>query len=106
MCMVADVSLEMISEQTAFFRSVDLSEVTLRVRDLERVAAFYRDVVGLRIMNADAGRVALSAGAAKKTLIVLESAPGADERKPGRRGFFTRRYCFPAGRRWGGRRGD
>ena len=51
----------MMSEQAAFFRSVELSEVTLRVRDLGRLSAFYRDTIGLSIVSADAERVVLAA---------------------------------------------
>jgi catechol 2,3-dioxygenase len=88
----------MMPEHAAFFRSVELSEVTLRVRDLERVAAFYRDVIGLGIVSADAGRVVFSALARRKTaaLIVLEHAPNAVERPPGTAGLFHTAILFPS----------
>ena len=79
-----------------FFRSVQLSDVTLRVRDLEAVAAFYRDVVGLRVANATAGRVALSAAVESPALIVLEHAPDAAPAPRGTAGLFHTAILFPS----------
>ena len=90
-------------EAHAFFDSIELSDVTLRVRELARVAAFYRDVVGLNVARETDSRVELSASSSekKKNLIVLEHAPDAIERPRGTAGLFhaaTRRgsgVCRP-----------
>lgn len=80
----------------AFFRSVQLSEVTLRVRGLERVAAFYRDVVGLRVVGAEDGRVSLSATGETPALILLEHAREAVARPQGTAGLFHTAILFPS----------
>jgi catechol 2,3-dioxygenase len=88
----------MMSEQAAFFRSVELSEVTLRVRDLGRLSAFYRDTIGLSIVSADAERVVLAATGVtgKAALIVLERGVEAKERPPGTAGLFHTAILFPS----------
>jgi catechol 2,3-dioxygenase len=88
-------SFSMNASASPFFRSVQLSDVTLRVRDLERVAAFYRDVVGLRVASATAGRVALSAAGEVPALIVLEHAPEALPPPRGTAGLFHTAILFP-----------
>ncbi|WP_175414742.1 VOC family protein [Nibricoccus aquaticus] len=87
----------MMSEQSAFFRSVELSDVTLRVRDLARVAGFYREEVGLSVVGETSERVALAALAVdgKAPLIVLERVAEAKERLPGTAGLFHTAFLFP-----------
>ena len=90
-----DVVFITMLDAQRFFRSVQLSDVTLRVRELERVAAFYREVVGLRVVSSEAGRVELSATGKAPALIVLEGAPDAPERPRGRAGLFHTAILFP-----------
>lgn len=52
----------------------DLGEVKLKVRNLERSAQFYRDVVGLRILRQDSNAVHFTADG-KTVLLILESHP-------------------------------
>ncbi len=94
----------MMTDARAFFRSVELSDVTLRVSDLARVAAFYRDVVGLSIVSADAERVALAgtAEAGKAPLIVLERVAEVKERPPETAGLFHTAFLFPGRAALGG----
>lgn len=83
-------------EARAFFGSIELSDVTLRVRDLERVTAFYRDVIGLNVTRETNARVELSAPAADGTsLISLEHAPDAIERPRGTAGLFHTAILVP-----------
>ncbi|MBW3607905.1 MAG: VOC family protein [Actinobacteria bacterium] len=49
--------------------------VHLTVADLERSLSYYRSVVGLRVLDAGAGRASL--GVAERELLVLAEAPGA-----------------------------
>ena len=85
-----------MTDAQTFFRSVQLSEVTLRVRELERVAAFYRDVIGLRVVSAEKDRVELSATGKAPALIVLEAAPDSPERPRGTAGLFHTAILFPS----------
>ncbi|MGC4074719.1 MAG: VOC family protein [Nibricoccus sp.] len=75
-----------------------MSEVTLRVRDLARMAAFYRDVVGLSVVSETGDRVELSALATRTgaSLIVLERAPDAPARPQGTAGLFHTAILFPS----------
>jgi catechol 2,3-dioxygenase len=84
-------------DPSLFFRWVELSDVTLRVRDLARVAGFYRDVVGLRVMRETNERVAFSAATdATREMIVLEREPNAPERQRGTAGLFHVAILFPS----------
>src|SRR6185369_17051086 len=49
--------------------------VTLRVRQLDRVADFYRDVIGLTVLERSEKSAVLGAGGVK--LLVLEAQPDA-----------------------------
>src|SRR3954451_12099051 len=49
--------------------------VTLRVKNLDAVADYYRDVIGLTVMERSA--IAAKLGSAGITLLVLEGRPGA-----------------------------
>ena len=50
-----------------------IGEVALRVRDLDRVARYYRDAIGLEEVPAPAGQVGLGAGGLR--LLTLNGAP-------------------------------
>ena len=66
----------------------DIAYAHLRVADLERALAFYRDLLGLRVVNADSSSAALSATGAPPSLIVLEAHPGARPRPPRTTGLY------------------
>ena len=90
------VQLFGMREEPAFFRSVQLCEVTLRVRALERVAAFYREIVGLRMTRVNERRVELFAPEGGAALIVLEEAAEAKARPAGTAGLFHTAILFPS----------
>jgi catechol 2,3-dioxygenase len=60
----------------------------LRVADLDRALAFYRDLLGLRALTASGSSAALSATGAPPPLIVLEAQPGARPRPPRTTGLY------------------
>ena len=64
-----------------------IGTVTLRVRGLDTVADFYRDVIGLAVMERNATRATLGAGGVK--LLVLEARPGAANEPATRPGSTT-----------------
>ncbi len=68
--------------------------VTLAVRDLARVEAFYRDVIGLQRLDATAGRVRLGAGGA--VLLALEERPDAQPDDPAAAGLFHTAFLLPS----------
>ncbi len=82
-----------ISEK--FFRSCELSDVTLRVRDLERVAAWYETVFGAAPREKTAKRVVFSAEGATRPLLVLEADPAAGVRSPETAGLFHFAVLYP-----------
>ena len=67
----------------------ELGHVVLYVRDLERSAAFYRDVLGFRQVWADGPgtfpAAAFSSGRTHHELLLIEVGPGAAPIPPGRR---------------------
>ena len=78
-----------------FFGSVTLTELVLRVRELERVLAFYRDVLGFKVVREEAGRVELSATGTPPALIVLVSAPDAPVKSARAAGLFHMAILYP-----------
>ena len=72
---------------------IEISHVTLRVRDLEGVAAFYRSALGLAERQRSAGAVHL--GTAERTLLVLEHAPDATSRGAKDAGLFHTAFLLP-----------
>ena len=67
--------------------------VRLIVRDLPRVAQFYRDVLGLTPIEADTGRVLLGNGRAP--LVELVARPDAAPRSPREAGLFHTAFLLP-----------
>jgi len=70
--------------------------VCLRVTDLDRLTAFYRDVVGLSVLStadADDGRATL--GVDGRPLLELRGDPGAPERGPTEAGLFHTAFRVP-----------
>lgn len=81
----------------AFFASLEILGVTLRVRDLEAARRFYQHGLGLRPVPDENGRdrIALSVDGRGPALIVLLHAPGAPA--PSRRasGLYHTAFLFP-----------
>nr|MBA2397435.1 VOC family protein [Bradyrhizobium sp.] len=67
--------------------------VTLRVRKLDLVADFYRDVLGLTMMERSATGATLGAGGVK--LLVLEARPDAANEARGAAGLYHTAFLMP-----------
>jgi catechol 2,3-dioxygenase len=67
--------------------------VGLKVRDLDRLTAFYRDVIGLAVLEHGAGRARLGAGGV--TLLELEHVPHAKPDNPAEAGLFHTAFLQP-----------
>jgi catechol 2,3-dioxygenase len=68
--------------------------VTLAVRDLHRVTAFYRDVIGLEVVAQEGDAVRLGAGGA--AFLDLLHRPGALPDDPGAAGLFHTAFLLPS----------
>lgn len=71
-----------------------IGEVALRVRDLDRVARYYRDAIGLEDVPAPAGQVGLGAGGLR--LLTLIGAPVASIPDALSAGLFHTAFLLPA----------
>ena len=69
-----------------------MGAVTLRVADLDRMTAYYRDAVTLSVLAAEGGRVVLGRGATPA--VVLEHAPELKHAGPGEAGLFHTAIVF------------
>jgi catechol 2,3-dioxygenase len=67
--------------------------VTLRVRRLDSVADFYRDALGLAVIERSATSAVLGAGGVK--LVVLEAHPGAAEESKRAAGLYHTAFLMP-----------
>jgi catechol 2,3-dioxygenase len=67
--------------------------VTLRVRKLDPVADFYRDAIGLVVMERSANSATLGAGGVK--LLVLEARPDATEESKRAAGLYHTAFLMP-----------
>ena len=67
--------------------------VTLRVRKLDPVADFYRDAIGLAVMERSANSATLGAGGVK--LLVLEARPDATEESKRAAGLYHTAFLMP-----------
>ncbi len=67
--------------------------VTLRVRQLDTVADFYRDAIGLAVMERSATSATLGTGGVK--LVVLEAHPGAAEESKRAAGLYHTAFLMP-----------
>lgn len=67
--------------------------VTLRVRALDKMADYYRDVIGLAVMERSATRAILSAGGVK--LLVLDAKPDAASEARTAAGLFHTAFLMP-----------
>lgn len=80
---------------------VRVGAVGLRVRDIERVSAFYRSVLGLGVISASADGVVLGAGG--RALLWLEPRPGGALEPRTAAGLFHTAFLMPSRRdlaRW------
>ncbi|MGH8021452.1 MAG: VOC family protein [Opitutaceae bacterium] len=77
-----------------FFRTLEISDVTLRVRDLSRIDRFYRDALGL-VSRKTGNGTALSTAPDAPPLLRLQHAPGAAIRREGEAGLFHVAILFP-----------
>ncbi|MCW4116786.1 VOC family protein [Aurantimonas sp. MSK8Z-1] len=73
--------------------SLRIGRVVLTVRDLEKVAAFYRDVVGLQRLEGAPGRQALGAGGV--VLVELREDRSAAPARPDAAGLFHTAFLLP-----------
>lgn len=71
-----------------------IGRVRLKLRDLEAGAAFYENILGLRRISAEAGRVVL--GTTKTALLELIAAPAAAVRDPHDAGLFHTAFLLPS----------
>lgn len=71
-----------------------IGRVSLRVRDLQAVAGFYRRVIGLAVLDRSAGRITLGAGSVP--LLELHADPSASPREPRDAGLFHTAFLVPA----------
>lgn len=69
-----------------------MGAVTLRVADLDRMTAYYRDAVTLRVLAADGGSVVLGRGSTPS--VILEYAPELRHAAPGAAGLFHTAILF------------
>ena len=70
-----------------------IGTVTMRVRQLDAVADFYRDVLGLNVMERTATGAALGAGGVK--LLVLEAHPDAAKKSRKAAGLYHTAFLMP-----------
>lgn len=70
-----------------------VGQVSLVVRDLALVSGFYRDVLGLSVIETAPGRAGLGAGG--HVLLVLEERPSAPFERQGTAGLFHTAFLMP-----------
>ena len=73
---------------------VSVSRVGLRARDAEKLAAYYRAVVGLQELSRADGAITL--GAAGRPLLVIEADPAARPDDPRSAGLFHTAFLLPS----------
>jgi catechol 2,3-dioxygenase len=73
--------------------AVDVGSVTLKVADLQRSVAFYRDVIGLQKLAEADSRAVMGAG--ERPIVALEYVPGARPQPPNTTGLYHAAILFP-----------
>lgn len=84
----------MSDEEPVLRGETHIGRVALRVADLERQTEFYRDVVGLAVLESDSGRTIL--GTDDGPLLELIADPTAPERAPAQTGLFHTAFLVPS----------
>ncbi len=84
----------MTAADTPLPAATRVGRVALRVNDLDRLAEFYRSVVGLDVLDRGDGRATLGAG--DEPLFELIAAPEVPERGPEETGLFHTAFRFPS----------
>lgn len=79
---------------------ITIDSVTLTVRDLAKVAAFYEDVIGLARLSDDGHAARL--GVDGRTLVVLEADPSAPSASQRAAGLFHTAFLLPSREALGG----
>ena len=86
----------MLLDTTQYFdletAPLSVSHITLIVQDLDRVARFYRDIIGLRVLSTNGNCVTLGTDTAFLTLCQNADARRADPRDPG---LFHTAFLMP-----------
>jgi catechol 2,3-dioxygenase len=81
---------------SSFFRTLEITDLRLRVRHLEDTLGFYRDVLGLRVLAREGGTARLAASeSAGPALVELVEAPEAPVPPPGAVGLFHVAFLVP-----------
>jgi len=70
-----------------------IDSVRLRVRDLDRMAAFYQQVIGLALLEKQGGRAILGTGG--KPLLVLDGDASLAPRDPNAAGLYHTAFLLP-----------
>jgi catechol 2,3-dioxygenase len=70
-----------------------IGAVALKVRDLDRLTAYYRDALGLAVLDQDKDRATLGAGGVP--LVQLERAPDAKPDDPRTAGLYHTAFLVP-----------
>ncbi|MFB6218463.1 MAG: VOC family protein [Halobacteriaceae archaeon] len=83
-----------MGETTGLPADAAVGRVALRVGDLDAVAEFNREVVGLAVVERGADRALLGAGGTG--LLELAAAPDAPERRPDQAGLFHTAFRVPS----------
>lgn len=82
-----------MSLETAHAPTLRMGRVTLTVHDLDRVAAFYEESVGLHLLRRDASSAELGVG--DRVLLELRSDPAARRRSGREAGLFHTAFLLP-----------
>lgn len=80
---------------SSFFRTLEITDLRLRVRHLEEILGFYRDVLGLRVLAREPGTARLAAADSGPALIELVESPEAPVSPPGAVGLFHVAFLVP-----------
>src|SRR5262245_56582163 len=70
-----------------------IGAIGLKVRDLDRLTGFYRDVLGLAVLDRDKDHTALGAGGA--AFVHLEHEPSAKPDDPREAGLYHTAFLMP-----------
>ncbi|WP_276253355.1 VOC family protein [Halomontanus rarus] len=85
----------MSDEEPVLRGETHVGRVALRVADLERQTEFYRDVVGLAVLESRSTDDRVVLGAGEGALLELIADPSAPERAPAQTGLFHTAFLVP-----------